>query len=197
MPWAPTSTSESLVSVTDYMTWYNIGTASTDDQARIQMALDMASAECRAYTAQFITPVSETITTYPMNVAQNQLVLPQWPVTAIASVTVDGNTLTELSDYIWTDRGIITLRGSFCLGYYYGLPRTVTVTYTHGWNPIPGDIAEICLGLAKRNLDAPNDQQIEKEAIGSYSVTYSTLTDGLSPAEKTKLDRYASWTIGY
>jgi len=84
MPWAPTSTSESLVSVTDYMTWYNIGTASTDDQARIQMALDMASAECRAYTAQFITTVSETITIYPMGAGwQNQLVLPQWPVTAI------------------------------------------------------------------------------------------------------------------
>lgn len=197
MPWAPTSNAESLVSVADYLAWYGLGTPSTDVQTQIQMAVDMASAEVRAYTDQFLSQQTETISLRPLSGVSGQIVLPQYPVTAVPAITVEGQALTENIDYAWSDRGVVTFRGSVCIGWVTGLPPLVTITYTHGYNPLPADIAEIVLGSAKRYIDAPSDQVVESETLGSWSVKYSTVADGLSPTEKLKLDRYAAWTVGY
>ncbi|URN11366.1 hypothetical protein LUW77_03490 [Streptomyces radiopugnans] len=68
------------------------------------------------------------------------------------------------------------------------------MTYTHGWDPVPGDIAAIVMQAANRALVNPS--QIRSESVGSESTTYLIPASGealgvlLSNTEKRVLDRY-------
>ena len=70
----------------------------------------------------------------------------------------------------------------------------VTVTYTHGWDEVPGDIAAIVLQAANRVIVNPSG--IRSETVGGESVTYLIPAAGeylgvlLSRTEEKVLDRY-------
>ena len=183
-----------LCSQDDFVEWFGLAAPNTAQAARIQTALEISSAACRAETQQQLTQGVDTLTLQPLS--DGQLVLPQWPVSAISLLAVDGQTMTDGTDYVWTDRGIVTPLTFRLCGWAF--PRTVVVTYTHGWNPLPRDIAGACLSYAKRLYDTPDDEAIQSETLGAWSVTYAPKqSDGLTPAEKYTLSRYAAWTSGY
>jgi hypothetical protein len=185
-----------LVGPDDYTETFMLGdgtfaSLSSLDQARVQTAIEVASAAVRTKTGQQLTQISETIT-LPASGSQ-VLTLPQFPVTAISSVTRDGATL-DATAYSWVSpTGIITtLDGSRWLS-----PQLITVTYTHGWNPLPRDLAGVVLSKAKRWLDSPGGQDVQSETLGSWSVTYaqSQATGGFTLEEEDILSRYTLWTI--
>ena len=199
MPWDPPTllageTVTPLVSTQAYCDWYGLGTydqLDTATQTRIEMALDIASSDIRSETQQLLSQASETITLYPpYGHCVAQFTLPQWPVTAITALSVGGNTLTADTDYVWEQAGVVTFISPSWWSYIY----PVSVTYTHGWNPIPGDIAGVTLARAKRVYDNPDAQAIQKESLGDWSVAYTSVGGGLTPDECDRLRRYAAWT---
>jgi len=181
-----------LVSTDDFSEWFSIDAPTASELARMQTAIEIASAECRSETQQQLTVISETITIHPRpNTCE--IILPQWPVTAVDSIIINGTQLTADTDYFWERTGIIRF-----LTYQLLTPRyPLTVRYTHGWDPLPRDLAGVCLSLSKRLYDSPDAQHVEKEALGDWSVTYTSKTDGLTTGEVETLKRYASWTNGY
>jgi hypothetical protein len=116
--------------------------------------------------------------------------LPQWPVTAVSAVTLDGVTLAAgvpgsgLSTYrlvgnrLWRGQGWQT---------YCGEPSTVGFTYTHGYATGRQELQlgrSSVLSLGRGLFDNPSGAASEK--IDDYAVTYAAAEAALeaSPALK-------------
>jgi hypothetical protein len=116
--------------------------------------------------------------------------LPQWPVTAVSAVTLDGVTLAAgapgsgLSTYrlvgnrLWRGQGWQT---------YCGEPSTVGFTYTHGYATGRQELQlgrGSVLSLGRGLFDNPSGAASEK--IDDYAVTYAAAEAALeaSPALK-------------
>lgn len=70
------------------------------------------------------------------------LLLPQYPVTAVTSVLVDGADVT--AEVTWSELGLIRRADPFP-----GTYRSVQVTYSHGYDPVPDDVVDAVLDLAE------------------------------------------------
>lgn len=153
-----------------------------DEETRYERLLEMKSRVVRAYTGQFLEEVTETVTLTPD--AWGQVRLPQRPVTAVTSVTVDGETV-DADGYTWTPSGTLAR----VYGYW---SRPVVVNYTHGYNPIPDDIAMVVAEMAVAGASSSSAPSgVKSESIGSYSVSYSdTQSSSVSAAHASILDRY-------
>jgi hypothetical protein len=172
-------------------------TFSEAEEAQAEVLLAQASAVVRAYVRQDITRATTT-DTFTMRRADPVLhrcggvvTLPQRPIVDIASVAVDG---TETHDW-WQDGDEVLVRAwTWAYPPAANRPPQVTVTYTHGWDPVPGDITAIVLQAANRAL--VNPAQVRSETVGGESTTYLIPTSGealgvlLSRTEQRVLDRY-------
>lgn len=166
-------------------------------ETQAQALLDQASSIVRAYVRQDITQATTT-DTFTMRRADPVLhrcggvvTLPQRPVVAVTSVKVDG---TATSDW-WQDGNELLVRAwTWSNPPEANRPPQVEVTYTHGWDPVPGDIAAIVLQAANRVIVNPSG--IRSETVGGESVTYLIPATGenlgvlLSRTEMKVLDRY-------
>ncbi|MGK5529358.1 hypothetical protein [Streptomyces sp. URMC 129] len=118
------------------------------------------------------------------------LLLPQMPVTGVASVAVDGEEL-ETDAYRWNRHGILTR--------FHGrwpLDAEVTAVYDHGWTPIPAAVKRVCKQVAGRAWLSPSGLYAS-ESLGDRSVTYARGSDGrpvtgdaLTEYEQQLLDPY-------
>lgn len=185
-----------LATVADLATL--LGRSFTPEQElQAQALLDQASSVVRSYVRQDITRSTST-DTFTMRRADAVLhrcagvvTLPQRPVVDIDTVLIDG---TATQDW-WQDGNDLLLRS-----WTWDRPPTahrppqVTVTYTHGFDEVPGDIKAIVLQAANRVIVNPSG--IRSETVGGESVTYLIPAVGeylgvlLSRTEQKVLDRY-------
>ncbi|KUN99490.1 hypothetical protein AQJ84_11115 [Streptomyces resistomycificus] len=179
-------------------------TFTPEQEAQAQALLEQASAVVRAYLRQHITRATTT-DTFTMRRADPLLhrcggvvTLPQRPVVGIDTVSVNE---VETSDW-WQDGSDLLLRSWAWDGPPVAhRPPQVTVTYTHGWEEVPGDIKAIVLQAANRVIVNPGG--LRSETVGGESVTYLVPNGGealgvlLSELEKRALRRYrpASGTV--
>ena len=141
--------------------------------------------------------------------------LPQIPVTSVASVALDGTTLTVTTDYrvfgnrIWRKFGWQTNYGwpydgaysywggypppSIISGYPYQEPSGVVVTYTHGYAPGAQELQlarSAVLSMCATAYSNPSGSS--SESIDDYSVNFGRTLDAplvLSPTLKAALRR--------
>lgn len=166
----------------------------------VAIALDSACESVRSYLDQTINFVAADTLELDGN-NQVTIRLPQRPVRAINSITVDDEVL-EIDD--WNLKGARLRRidgGVWTLGI-----ANVVVNYDHGYDitelpsdvPVPADIRLVALLAARRVYTAVGTQSggaVQSETMGSYSyqlsnsVVVSTAAE-LLPAEKDVLDRY-------
>lgn len=104
--------------------------------------------------------------------------LPGPPVTAVASVVLDGRTLSEGADYVRADEYLFRPRGWPSPGCGRA---AATVTYTHGLPEVPADIVDLVCRMTAAALVAAAAEddgsglavtRISSERLGDYSVTY-------------------------
>lgn len=186
----------SLATVADLATLLG-RTFTPQQELQAQALLDQASSVVRAYVRQDITRATTT-DTFTMRRAAPYLhrcagvvTLPQRPVVDIATVLVAG---VESSDW-WQDGSDLLLKAwPWNEPPAAHRPPQVTVTYTHGYDPVPGDIQAIVLQAANRVIVNPSG--IRSETVGGESVTYLIPAVGeylgvlLSRTEQRVLDRY-------
>ncbi len=173
-----------LASVSDLAVWTGQD-ATAPFAARAELLLDAASETVRGYCNQRLDRVYDD-TVELAGGDREVLLLPELPVETVTTVLVDGDPVTEFT----FDRQGVLVRDD-------GEPWTgiVTVTYTHGYDPIPSDAAGVVLQLASRALGNPAALQSESETIGSYSHSQvfgvgGTGGFGLSAQDRAVLDRY-------
>lgn len=138
--------------------------------AQVEANLADASAEIRAIVGQPITRMTSTVELYADRPCRVDL--PAWPVVSIASVVRGGIEVDPTAYHV----RFRTLRFSVCKG------EAVTVTYTHGWEEIPGDLVLWTCVLAasmKSGTEATGALGLtagvgtKSEAIDDYQVTLS------------------------
>ncbi|KAA6216392.1 hypothetical protein [Streptomyces filamentosus] len=166
-------------------------------EAQAQALLDQASSVVRAYVRQDITRATTTDTFTmrrpdpTMHRCGGMVTLSQRPIVDISSVKVNG---VEATDW-WQDGSDLLLSSwAWADPPAAHRPPQVEVTYTHGWDPVPGDIETIVLQAANRVIVNPSG--IRSETVGGESVTYLIPAVGeylgvlLSRTEQKVLDRY-------
>lgn len=170
-------------------------TGASIDGDRAAMLLDIATETIRGETGQTISLVEDDEVTL-VGAWGRCLVLPQKPVTDVSAVSIDGTALTS-DQYSWTRPGFLWLPRGWTLtadtafdtgtAHWGGPDLEVVVTYTHGVDPVPGFVRNICLAIAARMLANPDG--VLAEQIDGYSVTYDRSSGGasLSPDEKRQL----------
>jgi hypothetical protein len=166
-------------------------TLSDDEEMRVGALLDDASAAVRSYTGQGFTAEETTARLTPRN---GKLVLPQRPVTAVATVqTVDGDDLV----FTWWSGDKVTV-GATNLNWFevYGNPtQPVDVTYTHGYAAVPDDVVAVVCQIVGRAMTRPADEAgFTQESVAGYSYSLGAAAAagavGMLSDEKAVLDRY-------
>lgn len=156
-------------------------------QAQAQAMLDQATAEMKDYMNQTIVQATETVTLDPCD--RMTLVLPQFPVTAVSAVTVDGVALTLPGDIKWYSDGRLK-RDNGNWSQSWGWKRqSVVVTYVHGYATIPDDLKAVCKARAARLMDNPT--AVTTDSAGAVTTNYGTAPgEVFLPGEKAVMDNY-------
>lgn len=181
---------------------------SEQQEAKAMLRLAGATAAIQRYCRLTIELATSTDVIFAGNWGAD-LVLPEVPVVSVASVEVDGDTWTVNEDYHLHGRILrrgapsvvhqsrFDLEGSR-LANWGGSNVAITVTYTHGFDPVPDDIRLMCVAIAARGWDSPSG--VQAESIGNYSVTHgaSALLGGatLTRDEKVALKDLRRQWIG-
>ncbi|MFI2431985.1 hypothetical protein [Streptomyces sp. NPDC018693] len=137
--------------------------------------LDVASTAVREAAG---VPISQTTSTVSLEGPASQwLTLPGLPIISVASVSIDGEAVTD-----WRLRSHRLWRAC---GWSPGCePSDVEVVQTHGLDPVPSDIVDlVCQMTATALADYRADPDgtagmgagdIRSERIGDYAVTYGS-----------------------
>lgn len=161
-----------------------ITTFTEDQEAKAMRRLDGATGAIQRYTRQTIEYTAGDVASL-VGTWSAGLVLPELPVTAVTSVVIDGDTLTADTDYVFDGQRTLW-RGSTAFSWdewswrypppraydsHWGGPETqITVTYSHGFDPVPPEIVEICVNAALRGWGNPTGET--SLTIGSWSAAY-------------------------
>jgi hypothetical protein len=142
--------------------------------ANAATVLDQVSAIIRKQAKNQFVRRTTTLKRTPV---EGVIRLPLRPVVSVDAVTLNGAPV----DHDWDEE---TER------LFVGACERVSVTFTHGYASVPGDVAAVALTAAQRVLTNPND--LRQETVGAVSVTYAAETIGasLSPADRDLLARY-------
>ena len=176
-----------------------IGTLEPADLARMQMFLDLASAEIRGYTDQELSTVTGDVVVFEPTWSQT-LYLPERPVTTVTTVTVKA---VPTTDYRLVDERKI-VRGSdptvlTSLDWSLG----ATVTYSHGYAEATEayeSLKKICLEAAS-NAYTMNDRG-QSEVLGGLTGATALESAGyapaifLTPSQKMRLDWFRPVAVG-
>ncbi|MFD8640843.1 hypothetical protein ACFV14_11095 [Streptomyces zaomyceticus] len=123
-----------------------------------------------------------------------KLILPRWPVTAVASVGLtdedDPLIFGKDADYTWSAAGILHRRGADWPNH----DRAVEVTYTAGYSTIPPGLKRMCLRLAVTGW--ANPEALAAETLGDHSRSFSAEALGmeLTAADRRTLGAYRART---
>lgn len=187
--------------MTDFLTITEVGDyigrdLSADDGAIL--AVSMACETVRSLTEQDFTPTVGA-TAILDGTGTDCLLLPQTPVTAAGTVTVDGTAL-DSGDYSFTTSGeLYRTDGTATWADNGGYPanpvaywpqgrRNISVTYDYGYaGSAPDDVRMVALAIANRLITQGGATQ---ETVGQVSKRYAAASTDLTAGEKAILRRY-------
>ncbi|MET9516391.1 hypothetical protein [Streptomyces sp. NPDC002994] len=149
-------------------------TVDPSETAIVGVYLDVASTAVREAAG---TPISQTTSTITVEGEEDQrLRLPGLPISAVASVELDGAAVTDWrlrTQTLWRAAGWTAGDG----------PSEVEVTYTHGLATVPADIVDLVCRITAAALVSYRSEDggaglaagnITSERIGDYAVTYGS-----------------------
>jgi hypothetical protein len=171
--------------------------------AAANRAIIEATAAIQNYTHQALEAVvGETIILDC--IGGTRILLPELPVTALASVTEDGDLLVVDDDYKLGEHGILHRVDAY---WAVGI-QIIEIEYSHGYAVIPDDIISIATRAASRAYQAGLRAEemsgisgVTALSLGDYSVSFGGEGAGegvlgasaaplLLKSEKLQLDRY-------
>jgi hypothetical protein len=150
--------------------------ASAVEIAAAETAIRMATAAIQNYCGQVLALVEDEQITLD-SAGGPRLFLPELPVVSVAQVVEDGEILVVDDDYKLGQYGILyRVDADWAAGI-----QIVTVTYTHGQDPIPDDAIDICTRAALRRYQAglraaemDGVPGVASKSLGDYAVSYGS-----------------------
>jgi hypothetical protein len=134
-------------------------------------------------------PILQTTSTVALVTDDHcSLDLPGVPVTAVASVAVEGVTVaaSTLVNGCWSAGWRLSGNQILFRGQSFDTPATVTVTYTHGLAVVPADIVDLVCGVAaiafSQSGDYGNAGRLQSVRLGDFAESYNPAAGAGSPA---------------
>lgn len=153
-----------------------------------EQALDLATDAIRALASTDLDEVTETVLLHGHASGSPTIILPDpYPITAVTLVELldpDFTTWRPLvyqQDWTWTETGILTrvMSASDVVNVpivnWPSRPRSVRVTYQHGWATVPAPLIGVCLSIAARLFTNPTD--LVDLNVDGFSERYRTNKD--------------------
>ena len=158
-----------------------------EETATAQQALDLATARIQGLTGrQFTAKVNDVVTLETDG--GRDLRLPNTPVTSVASVVGRGlGSSTSVTYTATTDYELVGNRLVWSRGWPGGWAQLVTVTYSHGYATVPGDVKDACLEVAAQLFRNPDG--MTTAALGDFRAEWDNPTE-LGPALAAVIRRY-------
>lgn len=181
-----------LCALADVKTYLGITDASTDSvlTALVSNASAMIESFCNRAFAQ------ATYTDTLNGTGKAQMCLPNSPVTAVASLSVDGMSVppsadTTLSGYVFDALSVYLRPGGYPCAFTKGI-QNVTVTYTAGYAVVPLDVAQACIEMVAYKFAKRSRIDKASETLGTQQTISFSQAD--MPAQvKTALKPYVRW----
>jgi len=148
------------------------------DRYSAELAVRGASGIIRSICGWDLTRVTETLTVDSNGAAAVKL--PTLKINDIMSVTLDGTTVVDTAEYLWSPNGILVARS------YWPTGRLIAAEVDHGYEPIPDDVRIIACAIASRLYGNP--EGLAMRVAGDSTRTFGQL---LSPVEMRIISRYA------
>lgn len=159
------------------------------NSALVAIALDVASEAIRDAAGNPISEVTSTDVEFEGSCAK-YLRLPGGPVSAVASVKING---VEVTDYVKVGSRLYRAEG-WGASTYFGdgtpvqpydpnYPSVITATYTHGYSEIPADVVDLVCQLAAYAINkaaegySAKDPNLAATAIDDFRESYFTAAD--------------------
>jgi len=164
--------------------------------ARLATLITTASAIAEGICKREFTSASRTVTLN--GDGDSELLLPNFPVTAVTTVTVIGwdDTETEIAGSqfrIQEDIGLIRFKPDSSATYRY-FPQgfqNLAVVYVSGFDPIPADLQEAVVNIILWIAAAQeSDPTLKSERLGDWAGTFITGTDQLPISITLVLSRF-------
>lgn len=151
--------------------------------------LEMADREVRRFTGQHF---ERATTTDRLLINQRTVRLPQRPVHDVTAVEdVNGNPVL----FTWTAGNTVQVGANVIDSFAWEPWRTdihyVDVTYDHGYDDIPSDVARICAEIAAGGLTSPVDG-VRSATVDDVTVVRASTESGvrLTPTHRDQLLDY-------
>jgi hypothetical protein len=173
------------------------GAFTSEETEQAELLLDLAEGEIDDVTGQSLALSTDTVVldsptrqnpgSGSTGTGSHTLVLPRWPVTAVTSVTLLGDseadeelTFGKDHDYTWSAAGTLTRIG----GWWPTHDQCVQVVYTAGYDPVPAGAKRIELRMAAAAWGNP--LLLASESLGDHSRSFSAEALGMSLSEKDR-----------
>ena len=161
--------------VADLESFLQIDITGADQIASAEAAIDAASEAIRNETRQTLDLVEDDDVIVDGEGLVRKIFLPELPVTEVTVVEEDDIELADGTDYKLGQHGILHRVGRcWSLGI-----QNIAITYSHGYDPIPADIKDVCIRAASRAYQAGVRSSgagavpgIQSETLGDHSVTF-------------------------
>ena len=147
-----------------------------DDEPRVQALLDAASAAVQGATGQTLV-LERTTELVVLDYYSPSLLLDEGPVVedlladpAVEVVVLDPSGELVPRDHYTVLADAAALKHCDCHAWS---PGCYSVTYSHGFDPVPADLVALVCGSAARVLAVPAGMAgVQAQSVGSYSVTF-------------------------
>lgn len=174
------ATTDYLADPADLAAW--LGVPPTDP--KLLQALAAASSRFRGAVRHHVSFVADNTVTLDGN-GQQSLFLKAAPVTSVTSVKLDGEALVYRTDYDWSADGYLRRLGA-C---WPDRLRCVEVVVSHGYAPVPEDIAEAVIDQARAMYAVrPGVASVQ---VGGQQVTFGAQAAiGVTAQWAAMVDKY-------
>ena len=174
------ATTDYLADPEDLAIW--LGVPANDP--KLLQALGAASSRFRGAVRHYVSLVADDTVTLDGN-GKESLLLPAAPVTAVASVELDGEALAEGTDYEWSADGFLRRVG----GCWPDRLRCVDVVWSHGYEPIPEDVSEVVADQARAQYAVRPG--LTSMTVGGQSVAFGAQASiGVTSQWTTAVEKY-------
>lgn len=146
----------------------------TADDAVLTRLISAASEYIRSWLNRDIDP--RTYTEVRDGKGHYKMAFPNYPITGVTSITVDGQTIPQAtssiaSGWVLDDTGImIQLRG--CYTFNRGTQNCVIV-YAAGYTPIPPDISQACIEMVAYRFKESDRIGVSSKTLAGEVISFS------------------------
>lgn len=179
----------SLCTLADVKAYIGVSSSSTD--AVLTTLVTNASAMVEAFCNRTFAQASYTETRNGNDKAQ--MCLANTPVTAVASLSVDGAAVSPAvgatgSGFVFDDMSIyLRNTGAFTKGV-----QNVAISYTAGFATVPPDVAQACIELVAAKFAKRERIDKQSETLGTQQTISYSMAD-MPASVKTALKPYVRW----